>query len=152
MKTIKIADKEYTLEYTIEASLYNDCTEKITNLLCNIAQSGDKEELKGMFSSMTDIPHTTLTMFYAGLIEHHGKSGDGTVLSVDDAKSLIKIYFNEHKDDETGNFFGMMNFIIDIMADDGFFKHIGLTQMIEEVQPDVMNMIKAKKTTKVTKK
>lgn len=126
--TIKIGDKEYTIEFTIEASLYNDCTEKVVGLISSVAGDND---LASVIETMSDVPQTTLTMFYAGLLEHHGEDGDGTVKSKTDAKRLIKKYFEEHKEDETGNFHGMMGLLLDQMMNDGFFKQIGLVQMME---------------------
>lgn len=129
MKTIKIGEKEYKIEFTIEASLYNECTEKVAGLVYAISEAEDKEDIKKMISSMSDIPQTTLTMFYAGLLEYHGEDGDKSVLSKTDAKKLIKQYFKEHEEDETGNFYGIMEILIEQMVNDGFFKQIGLEQI-----------------------
>lgn len=128
MKTIKIGEKEYKIEFTIEASLYNECTEKVAGLIFAISEAEGKEDIKKMISSMSDIPQTTLTMFYAGLLEHHGEDGDKSVCSKSDAKKLIKQYIKEHSDDETGNFYGVMEMLIEQMMADGFFKQIGLEQ------------------------
>lgn len=151
MKKININGKEYILEFTIEASLYNDCTEKITNLMLNSIEASDKEDLKEMVSSMSDIPQTTLTMFYAGLLEHHGKDGDGSVLNLSDAKDLIKSYCKEHSDDETGNFYGIMELLLEVMYDDGFFKQIGLEQMMKQTEVKA-EQVKKKSTRKKTEK
>lgn len=129
MLQIKIGNKEYKLEYTIEASLFNECTEKVTNFMMNIGAAEDNNDLKAVLSSMADIPQTALTLFYAGLLEHHGEDGDGTVLSKSDAKKLIKQYISEHSDDETGNFYGVMGMLIEQMGNDGFFGLIGLDKM-----------------------
>lgn len=145
MKTIKIGNKDFKIEFTIEASLYNECTEKVAGLLYSISEAGDKEDIKRMISSMSDIPQTTLTMFYAGLLEHHGEDGDNSVLSKSDAKKLIKQYFKEHPDDETGNFYGVMEMLVEQMIDDGFFKQIGLEQVASQTKEQ-------KKTTRNAKK
>ena len=51
---------------------------------------------------------------------------------------------NEHKDDETGNFYGILQMCIDQMTEDGFFKLIGLTEMVNQTkEPN-----KAKRTAK----
>ncbi len=147
MKTIKIGDKEYKIEFTIEASLYNECTEKVAGLVCSISEAGDKEDIKKMISSMSDIPQTTLTMFYAGLLEHHGEDGDKSVLSKSDAKKLIKQYFKEHPDDETGNFYGVMEILIEQMVDDGFFKQIGLEQFANKAANQTGKQKKATRST-----
>jgi hypothetical protein len=135
MKRINIDGKEYTLEYTIEASLYNECIEKVTTLFAKVSMSdGTENGTLSIIKSMSDVPRTTLSMFYAGLLEHHGPEGDGSIQSTDDAKRLVKKYFAEHKDEDTGNFYGLMNELLSIMADDDFFAQIGLTQIAEKQQ------------------
>lgn len=155
MLDLTIGGKDYHIEFTIEASLYNECTEKVTGLLSSIGEAANKEELKGILSSIADIPQTTLTMFYAGLLEHHGEEGDRTILSKKDAKKLIKQYLEEHKEDNTGNFYGVMEMLIGQMGEDGFFELIGLGQMMsqttEQKTPKVPQDHK-KKATKATKK
>lgn len=131
MKVINIDGKNYTFEFTIEASLYNECTEKVVTLMSSMEDAKDKESTKELISSMSNIPQTALTMFYAGLLEHHGEDGDGMIASKKDAKTLIKKYFEEHKDDETGNFYGVMSLMIEVMEDDDFFSQIGLNQLAE---------------------
>ena len=51
MKIIKIGNKDYTFEFTIEASLYNDCTEKTTNLMLSAMEASEKEDVKAIISS-----------------------------------------------------------------------------------------------------
>ena len=140
-RILEINGKEYKLEFTIEASLYKDCTEKVTGFMSNVASAEDGEDNKGkikdLISTMSDIPQTTLTMFYAGLMEHHGEDGDQTVMSLHDAKKLIKQYFKEHKEDETGNFYGVMQILLEQMGEDGFFKQIGLEQIAEQTTKEV---------------
>lgn len=136
MLELKIGEKEYKIEFTIEASLHKECTEKVTGMMVSITEAQDKEEIRKMISTMSDIPQTTLTMFYAGLLEHHGEDGDGTVKSEKDAKKLIKQYFNEHTEDGTGNFFDVMELLIEQMGKDGFFKQIGLEQMMKSGQTE----------------
>ena len=132
MKTIEIGGKEYTLEYTIEASLYSEVTEKITSLMASIGEAQNKEDIKQVVTSISDIPQTTLTMLYAGLLEKHGTEvGDGKITSKADAKALIRQYFSEHTADEGGNFYSLMEMLIGVMADDDFFSRIGLAQMFE---------------------
>ena len=84
---------------------------------------------------MSNVPQTTLHMFYAGLLEHHGtgSDGDGTVTSIEDAKVLLKQYISENKT----NFYAVMEMIMGQMAEDGFLDLIGLNDMIqtEEEEP-----------------
>lgn len=134
MKTIAIGGIDYTFEFTIEASLYSECTEKVTGLMvgagsAQMEEENSKENIKSMLSTMSDIPTVAMTMFYAGLIEHHGVSGDGKVKSIKDAKNLVKQYLSEHKEDEKGNFYDLMQEMMECMADDGFFELIGLDKM-----------------------
>lgn len=158
MKTLNIGGKEYKIEFTMEASLCNDCTEKVTGLMLKIAEADDKKAIKDMISTMSDIPQTSLTMFYAGLLEHHGPDGDGSVKSLKDAKALIKQYFNEHAEDGTGNFYDVLQILIEQMGEDGFFKQIGLEQMMNQTEePKAKKEPKTpqdhkKKTTKATEK
>lgn len=131
-KILTINGKEYKIEFTIEAALYKDCTDKVTGFMVDVSSVEDKKNIKEIISTMTDIPQTTLIMFYAGLMEHHGEDGDQTIMSLHDAKKLIKQYFKEHADDETGNFYGVMQILLEQMGEDGFFKQIGLEQMAEQ--------------------
>ena len=161
-KVLNIGGKDYHLEYSIEASLYADCVESITYIFSGASAEEDeeltrKERIKEMFSSMANLPKTTLTVFYAGLLEAHGICGDATVPDIATAKELIKQYITEHKDDDTGNFYGIFNICAEQMAEDGFFKLIGLEAMTaqgeeaEAKQPKVPQDHK-KKTTKVSEK
>lgn len=129
MKTINIGGKDYTFIFDIEASLQNDYIEQIVNLsvsLVDIKGAGD------LARTVADVPQTALTMFYTGLLENHGVSGDGSVRGIDDAKALLKTYIKEHKEDGKGNFFAVLNDMIECMSDDGFFDLIGLSQLIAE--------------------
>ena len=152
MRILKIGDKDYKLEYTIEASLYDECTEKVTEMMFSLAEAQGKESIKEFVHSMKNIPQTTLTMFYAGLLEHHGEDGDGTVLTKKDAKKLIKQYFEEHADDDTGNFYGIMGILMEQMGEDGFFKQIGLQQMNQTEKEPKQPQDHKKKTAKPTEK
>lgn len=151
MLELRIGNKDYKIEYTIEASLYKDCTEQITTLMSEMFSPEENKGIKDVISTMTNIPQTTLTMFYAGLLENHGEDGDGSVQSISDAKKLIKQYMSEHKDDETGNFFGVMKLLIEQMGEDGFFKQIGLEQVAEVPTKEVKKpQDHKKKATKLT--
>jgi hypothetical protein len=133
-KILEIGDKEYKIEFTVEASLYKDCVEQVTELMLNTMSASDNADIKDLLSAIIDIPQTTLTMFYAGLMEHHGECGDKTILSKADARNLIKEYFRGHTEDESGNFYGFMQILIEQMGEDGFFKQIGLVQLGEKAK------------------
>lgn len=149
-KVINIGNVDYTFEFTMEASLYNECTERITGLMLAIEDAEDRKDIKAILTGISDIPQVALTMFYAGLLEHHGVDGDNTITTKSDAKQLIKQFITEHKDDDLGSFYGIMNEMIAIMGDDGFFDLIGLTKMFQAEQKQVKKPQDHKK--KVTKK
>lgn len=139
MKIITIGGIDYTFEFTIEASLYSECTEKVTGLMvgagsAQMEEENSKENIKAMISTMSDIPSVAMTMFYAGLMEHHGSLGDGKVKSIKEAKLLVKQYLSENKDDEKGNFYALMQEMMECMSDDGFFELIGLDKMFTPTQ------------------
>lgn len=125
MKTLKIGNKEYTIEFSIEASLYKDCTEKVTNLMTGVAVAENKADIKALISTMTDVPQTTLHMLHAGLLEHQE---DWTMA---DTKALIKQYFLERKGQEDGNYYSLMELLLEDMGNDGFFELIGLDKMFQ---------------------
>ena len=127
--TIKIGNKEYKFEFTIEASLYGECTEALTAFLTNVGTAGGN--LKEVLKSISDIPQTALTLFYAGLLEHHGEDGDGTVTTKKDAKRLIKQYFEDKKDTDEADFYAILALMIEVMEEDGFFKRTGLERVLE---------------------
>lgn len=150
MKRITIGGKEYSIEYSVEASLYNECTTKIFDMFMGIASvrgqadaleksdSNDVESLKGLMKgavmSMTDIPQTTLVLFYAGLLEHHGtEEGDGSVASIKDAKHLIKTYMLENNG---ANWYDLMNTLVEQIGADNFFERIGLDKMLKQTEAE----------------
>ena len=133
-KVLQIGGKDCKLEYSIEASLYADCTASLTGLMTEIQIAGDSKDIKRIVSELSNIPQTTLTIFYAGLMEHHGvhPDGDGSVPDIQTAKHLIAQYLKEHSEDDTGNFFGIMQMCIEQMGEDGFFKLTGLEGMMNQ--------------------
>lgn len=143
---LNIGGKDYTIEYSIEASLCNECTEKVTGLMVGLAEAQSEEDIKGVVKSIADVPRTTLTMFYAGLIENHSDE----VQSMEEAKELVKTYLKEHKEDGTGNFYALMELLIEQMGNDDFFNLIGMDKMFqteEEVKPKKVPQDHKKKTT-----
>lgn len=134
-KVLQIGGKDYKLEYSIEASLYADCTTSLTGLMTEIQIAGDEKNIQKIISEISNIPQIALTIFYAGLMEHHGShpDGDGKVPDIQSAKRLIAQYLKEHSDDETGNFYGIMQMCIEQMGEDGFFKLTGLEGMMNQL-------------------
>lgn len=131
MKRITINKKEYTLEFTIEASLYDECTKSVmdqfvkSGMVSSAAKDGDTDSaIENVLDTIASLPQRTLTLFHAGLLEHHGPEGDGSVQGRADAKSILAAYLKESKKSYRDVFADMM----EIMADDSFFDLIGLNQ------------------------
>lgn len=134
-KTLEINGNEYRLEFTIEASFYADCTTSLMQLLTNMDEAQSKKDLKKVFDEIANIPQVALTLFYAGLMEYHGIDGDGSVPNKATAKQLVKQLMKEHTEDELGTFDGILSMCIEQMAEDGFFKKVGLEGILEQAQP-----------------
>ena len=59
-KVLKIGGKDYKLEYTVEASLYDDCVSSVTSLMVGISESEDRNDIKKLVKEISNIPKTTL--------------------------------------------------------------------------------------------
>lgn len=131
-KVLNIGGQDYKLEYSIEASLYADCVSSLSGLMMDIETAGNENDIKKVLTGISNIPQTALTMFFAGLMEAHGThpDGDGKVPDIHAAKRLIAQYMKEHKEDETGNFYGIMQMCIEQMGEDDFFALTGMTAMM----------------------
>lgn len=172
-KTLTIGGKEYKLEYTIEASLYDECIERLINFLGKtlgatnepeLAQELTEEEktklrgtlVKNSISGISNLPATALTVFYAGLMEHHGETGDRTVMSKADAKAIVKEYFKQHAEDGKDNFYDLLNVCMDQMGEDDFFRRTGLekvvSQAVEEQKKKTGNRAQRRAATKASGK
>ena len=125
MKKIVINDKEYTLKYSIEASLYEDCVSNLLGML-SIGDDVNSQNLDAMITKVAHLPAMAMKLFYAGLIECHGTSGDSSVLNEGDAIALAKTYLTEHE----MSFEDLIGELIGCMQDDGFFKLTGLDEML----------------------
>lgn len=143
MKRITIDGKEYTFEFSIAASLYNDLTEEIMN---GFVQGGLVEDsaknknvkiaMEQFVSAVANIPQRTLTLFYAGLLEHHGTEyGDGSVKSIKDASRVLRSYLNEHKEEKL-TIYDIMVQMMECIAEDNFFEMIGWEKMMENIPAD----------------
>ena len=132
-KVLTIGGKEYRLEYSIEASLYADCVTSLMGMMADVENADNEKNVKKMLEGMSNIPQTALTIFYAGLMEAHGShpDGDGTVPDIQTAKRLISEYMKEHKGEDSGNFYGVMNICVEQMVEDGFFELVGLNALME---------------------
>lgn len=126
---LEVGKKTYKIEYSIEASLYSNCTEKIYKLLAVLGDGTDDINLA--IEQMAGLPQTTLTLLYAGLMEHHGELGDETVLSIKDAKKILRTYLIEHKEDEDGSYAGLFRKLFNQMSEDNFLKLIGMGEILQ---------------------
>lgn len=150
-KVLKIGNKEYKFEYSLEASLYDQGIESLLDFLGNTAgavnmdkvtdgmNTVDKKEAVGAImnklkSTITNIPRTAITLFYMGLLEHHGEDGDGTVTSFVDAKRLAKQYYIDHEEEGTDTPVDLINLCLEQMGEDGFFKRTGLEKVFSGAQ------------------
>lgn len=138
-KILNIGGQDYKLEFSVEASLYADCVSGLTSLMTDIEIAGEESNVKKLLSGISNIPQTALIMFYAGLMEAHGThpDGDGKVPNINVAKKLIAQYIKEHKEEESGNFYGVMLMCIEQMGEDGFFNLIGLLPIMEKMTEPV---------------
>ena len=127
MRILEIGKEEYKFQFDIEASLYSDCTEKVTSIIVGLTNADTKEEKKEFISSIANIPQVALHMFHAGLLENHN-------VTLSDSKRLIAQYIKEHKEDETGSFYGVMEMLMEDMGNDGFFELIGLDSMFAKAE------------------
>ena len=103
MKRITIDKKEYTFEFTIEASLYDDCTRSVMDMFVKggmvqgAAEDNDvNSAMENLLDTIANLPQKALTLFYAGLLEHHGPEGDGSIQGKNDAKKLLASYLKEN--------------------------------------------------------
>ena len=140
MKKITINKKEYTFEFTIEASLYDDCTKSVMDMIVKggmlqgAAESNDAESaLENLIDTIANLPQKALTLFYAGLLEHHGPEGDGSIQGMSDAKKLLVTYLKE----SGKSFRDILGDMMNLMAEDSFFELIGLDKMTEEMTSEI---------------
>ena len=136
MKRITINKKEYTLEFTIEASLYDECTKSVMDMFVKggmiqgAAEDNNAEDaLENLIETISNLPKKALTLFYAGLLEHHGPEGDGSIIGMADAKKLLATYLKESEK----SFRDVLSDMMQLMADDHFFELIGLDKMTEDL-------------------
>lgn len=146
MKTIKVDNKDYMLEYTFEAAEYRELVQKMFNVLSGaylVKHSGaikDKKNsdataasamIDGVSEMVSEIPHICITAFYAGLLENNP-------LTADEAKTVMKSYMKESKI----SYRKLFEEIKQCMEDDGFFDLSGLTEMLNEMNQSMEEQAK----------
>lgn len=129
-KILTIGGKNYTVEFSIEASLYNDCINSTISLMADTLSAETEQDVKKLVSSIANVPQTTITLLYAGLLENHSDAIEGTK----DAKELVKAYLKENKGTDKGSYYALLGELLDCMRDDGFFDLIGLTEMLTQTE------------------
>jgi len=149
---ITVNEKQYNIEFTFEAAeseaiqeVFDFFTGAYLYRTSNIAKDENDMTIEeknkqlisqadGTITEMSKIPALTIDFLFMGLLEHHGKNGDETqdILTRDDARALYKSFCKQNPDDEKAQHFGMFNALKEQMASDGFFKRIGLEQMMNQ--------------------
>lgn len=151
MRTIKIGEKEYTLEFTFAAAEHKSIVQSMFNVLSGayVVKNGsiddDNSAIKVMFDGagemVAEIPHITKDAFYAGLLEHHNVTNE-------ESDKLLKQYLIENK----MSFRKLFEDIKKYMEEDGFFDLSGLTEIIQEMNQTVEEETKPIKTPQDHKK
>lgn len=141
---IDVSGKTYEIEYTFEAAHYRNCVQTAWNYFSGASMMKDVAlteldssetanrvmTLNNIIGSMADVPDMVITFLYAGLLEHHNDE----VKSERDARAIYKQFTKEHPEDERSMEIGMMDAIRQQMEDDGFFKRIGLQDVIDNMR------------------
>ena len=93
-RVLEVSGVPYRIEYTIEAALYEECIETVTNFMIGMGEASGEKDIKMLIKNMANVPSLTITLLYAGLLEHHGthKGADGTVTCLEDAKQIAAQY------------------------------------------------------------
>lgn len=134
MKTIKIGEKEYTLEFTFEAAEHKNLVQMMFNVMSGayLLKNGSENNtvlaaaLIGTSEMVADIPCICRIAFYAGLQEN-------SPVSEPEAKDLMKQYMKENK----LSFNGLYEFLKTCMEEDGFFDLSGITEMVKQMESAV---------------
>lgn len=148
MLNFVVGGKEYKIEYSIEASLYKDFTEKMIDIIDKFSEQKELVDKKKFIETVLDIPSTTITMLYAGLLENYED------ITVKEVKGIVKEYLKEPSETQR-DFFTLMSMLIEEMASEGFFGLIGLGNVTVQKtkEPKVPQDHKKKETkAKVTEK
>lgn len=124
MKTITIGGEEYTLRYSIKAMLEKDCADAVSRYSMNFATIDSVESFAKAYSEVVAL---CLIALHAGLLEKHN-------LSMEECETLLDAYFDEHADDGQGDAMSLMNFLMEVMQEDGFFRKTGLEKILNLAQ------------------
>lgn len=142
MKVIKVNGEEYKIEFSFEAAEHKECVQKMFNVVSGVYiakhtgldanENDDKLKMAGavvdgVSEMVAEIPHICVTAFYAGLLENNPKSEA-------EAKAIMKTYMKENK----LSYKKLYEELRKCMEDDGFFDLSGLTDMLEEMNKNIV--------------
>lgn len=148
MVTIKIGEKEISLEFTFAAAECKSLVQNMFNVASGayIVKNSLSESQKGGNAAasiidgtsemVADIPKICRVAFYAGMLENNP-------VNEDEAKELMKQYMKENK----LSFYRLFEDLKKYMEEDGFFDLSGITEMLQQ-----MNKAAEKQTEKSDKK
>lgn len=143
MKTIKIENKEYNLEFTFEAATYKDLVQAMFNIksgtyfLKNASDGTETSMLNGVADMISDIPMICKIAFHAGLLENHR-------MTMEESVKLLKSYMKENK----LSFNALFEELNKCMEEDGFFDLSGLTEMMSQMEQSLEEMTEETTTKK----
>lgn len=146
---LKTSKKEYKVEFTFEAA-ESDIVQKAFDyfsgayMFKGLKENGTELENKvaqvdAMVSGISVVPKLAIDLLYMGLLEYHGTSedADGTITCREDAKRIYKEFCKENPEDSISTQYGLFEALRGQMETDGFFKRIGLEQMMNQMnQPE----------------
>lgn len=150
MRTIKIGEEEYTLEFTFAAAEHKGLVQSMFNVLSGayIIKNDDMTEegkvkamVDGMGDMVADVPHIVKTAFYAGLLENY-------TLTEEEAYKALKQYMIENKLSYRAVFEDIKKY----MEEDGFFDLSGLNEVINEMNQSMEEEAKPAKVPQDHKK
>lgn len=152
MVTIKIGEKEISLEFTFAAAECKSLVQNMFNvasgayIVKNSLSEGKMGEnaassiIDGTSEMVADIPKICRVAFYAGMLENNP-------VSEEDAKELMKQYMLENK----MSFYRLFEDLKKYMEEDGFFDLSGITEMLQQMNKAVKKQVeKAQNKSKST--
>lgn len=123
---INVNEKEYVIEFGMEAALMPEAIQEMARLV--VENFVVQTDIKRITSFMATIPKATLKLFYAGLLEHHGESGDRTIRSEKDAKRVLKLYLKANPE---VSFIDLLNKLLEQIAEDNFVEKTAVFKFLK---------------------
>lgn len=142
MKTIKIGEKEYTLEFSFEAAECKNVVQAMFNIVSGsyFIRNGLQKKnaaaamIDGTVEMVADMPAIARNAFYAGLLEHNP-------VREDEAKTLMKQYMRENG----LSFAKLYEELKQCMENDGFFDLAGITEMVQQMNQSTEQAVQTMK-------